>query len=416
MRRWFVLIIMVALTSTAPATTLPTVPPVTLTSAWTSVGLPDEPLDVVAHDGQLWVSGANEMIAVSTDAGRDWTVLNENHGGEMLFALVFPAPKDIVAYGSAGVRVESQDGGQTWKRSMITPAAGVAQVAQIGSFAVAAAGADFGTSTDGGMHWQFRALSKRPTVIQVAVLDPEHGLVLFEGNKSGQEIGTTEDGGVMWSGNLLSGYAFRGVRTGPAGYVLYGQAIPDDHPAQAHSSDGVEWSAAPASVPGYTQCATKGCLIPGGWTDLTGAAPALWALPPDDAQPITLGWAAVGDTVCRVSSELRCRTGRAPWVKPAPPASAEAKPKINPAACRRCPTPGYPLQAESWGRQGQVVLHAIIGKDGKMKQVLVTAAPSAALALAALATVRKWTYHPLLSNGQPMAVDTQITVNFALGR
>ncbi|HEY7837688.1 MAG TPA: hypothetical protein VIC54_03755, partial [Terriglobales bacterium] len=287
MRRWFVLILMAALTSTAPATTLPTVPPVTLTSAWTSVGLPDEPLDVAAHNGQLWVSGANEMIAVSDDAGEHWTVRNEHRNGEMLFALVFPAPREIIAYGTAGVRVESQDSGQTWKRSMITPAAGVAQVEQIGSFAVAAAGDNFGTSTDGGMYWQFRALSKRPTVTQVAVLDAEHGLALFEGNKSGQEIVTTEDGGVTWSGNLLSGYAFRGVRTGSAGYVLYGHAIPDDHPVQARSSDGVAWSAAPGSVPEYTQCATQGCLIPGGWTDLTGAAPALWALPPDDAQPIT---------------------------------------------------------------------------------------------------------------------------------
>jgi TonB family protein len=406
---------MAALTSTAPATTLPTVPPVTLTSAWTSVGLPDEPLDVAAHNGQLWVSGANEMIAVSDDAGEHWTVRNEHRNGEMLFALVFPAPREIIAYGTAGVRVESQDSGQTWKRSMITPAAGVAQVEQIGSFAVAAAGDNFGTSTDGGMHWQFRALSKRPTVTQVAVLDAEHGLALFEGNKSGQEIVTTEDGGVTWSGNLLSGYAFRGVRTGSAGYVLYGHAIPDDHPVQARSSDGVAWSAAPGSVPEYTQCATQGCLIPGGWTDLTGAAPALWALPPDDAQPITLGWAAVGDTVCRASSELRCRTGRAPWVKPAPPASAEAKPKINPAACRRCPAPRYPRQAERSGWQGQVVLHAIIGRDGKMKQVLVEAAPSAALARAALAAVRNWTYHPFLAdNGQPIAVDTQIMVNFTL--
>ncbi|HVB39528.1 MAG TPA: TonB family protein [Terriglobales bacterium] len=419
MRRWFVLIIMVALTATAPATTLPTVPPVTLSGAWVSVGLPDEPLDVVAHNGQLWVSGANEMIAVSDDAGEHWTVRNEHRNGEMLFALVFPAPHTIVAYGSAGVRLASVDGGQTWKRNIVVPDAGLNQVAQIGDFAVGSTAGEFGASSDGGASWGLHGLLHQAPVGPVAVIDSKHGLVLIREPAAplDQEIAATTDGGKSWKAIGLRGYKFDSVRVDAGEYRLYGHATGTDKaPALAGSPDGVHWEVESAPAAAYFFCAAQGCLVAGGWADLTGAEPALWALPADEVQPIMLSWAAVGETFCRVSSDLRCRTGRAPWVKPAPHVAAGPTPKIRAAQCRQCPTPGYPLQAESRGRQGSVVLHAIVGKDGKMKQVLVTAAPSAALALAALATVRKWTYHPLLSNGQPMAVDTQITVDFNLGR
>jgi hypothetical protein len=39
--------------------------------------------------------------------------------------------------------------------------------------------------------------------------------------------------------------------------------------------------------------------------------------------------------------------------------------------------------------------------------------PDADLAIASLATVRQWIYKPYLLNGEPVDVDTQITVNFS---
>ena len=75
--------------------------------------------------------------------------------------------------------------------------------------------------------------------------------------------------------------------------------------------------------------------------------------------------------------------------------------------------PVYPQEAKDAGISGTVVLHAIIGKDGTMKSLVVISGPKE-LQLAALDSVRQWTYKPYLLNGEPTAVDTTIMVNFNL--
>lgn len=380
------------------AKTLPPVAPVTLTSAWSAVGLPDAPLQVAAHGGQLWVSGENEMLAVSTDAGHTWQVVNEHHDGEMLFALVFPAPNQIVAYGTAGVRLESRDGGKSWKRSTIQPDAGLSQVVQIGNFAVSSTVDDFGVSTDGGQHWSFRGLPDHDAVLEVAALDAQHALVLFEPQAAGQPIAVTANAGADWNVTALPGYRFQGVHTGTDGYTLYGENGKSPTPAAAHSADGFGWAAAPVPT------------LP----DLSFASPG--GVPDDPAQPISLSWAATGGTLCRVSAQLRCRLGTAVQEPAVEPAEPKLDHTVNSAAhCLRCAPPQYPSRALFNGRQGAVVLQAVIGTDGKLLQVLVRAAPSAALALAAAAAVRKWEYNPLIVNGKAMEVATEITVNFQTG-
>ncbi len=61
--------------------------------------------------------------------------------------------------------------------------------------------------------------------------------------------------------------------------------------------------------------------------------------------------------------------------------------------------------------QGVVALHAIIGPDGTVQQLAVISGPPP-LQHAAIEAVRQWTYKPYLLNGQPVAVDTSIIVNF----
>lgn len=61
--------------------------------------------------------------------------------------------------------------------------------------------------------------------------------------------------------------------------------------------------------------------------------------------------------------------------------------------------------------QGTVVLHAIIARDGTVQQLSVISGP-AALQAAAVDAVRQWTYNPYLLNGEPVVVETTITVNF----
>ena len=75
------------------------------------------------------------------------------------------------------------------------------------------------------------------------------------------------------------------------------------------------------------------------------------------------------------------------------------------------PSPQYPPAARATHVQGPVVVHAIIGKDGKVKNVVVVAGP-ALLRHAAVDAVGQWKYRPYLVNGQPTEVDTTIMVNF----
>jgi periplasmic protein TonB len=75
--------------------------------------------------------------------------------------------------------------------------------------------------------------------------------------------------------------------------------------------------------------------------------------------------------------------------------------------------PTYPPLARQARIQGQVVLQAAIGKDGGIQNLrLVSGHPM--LAPAAIDAVKQWKYRPYFLNGEPVEVDTQITVNFTL--
>ena len=77
--------------------------------------------------------------------------------------------------------------------------------------------------------------------------------------------------------------------------------------------------------------------------------------------------------------------------------------------------PVYPDEARMAHISGTVRFHAIIGKDGKIKQLeFVSGHP--ALKEAAFDAVRQWRYQPTLINGDPVEVDTTIDVIFQLNR
>lgn len=76
--------------------------------------------------------------------------------------------------------------------------------------------------------------------------------------------------------------------------------------------------------------------------------------------------------------------------------------------------PVYPPIAQAAGVSGAVVLHAIIGADGLMKNLQVVSGPEM-LRGAALDAVRQWTYRPYVLNGVPTPVDTVVNVFFPSG-
>jgi protein TonB len=75
--------------------------------------------------------------------------------------------------------------------------------------------------------------------------------------------------------------------------------------------------------------------------------------------------------------------------------------------------PIYPPMALQARIQGPVELRAIISKTGTIEHLAVESGPPM-LVKAAVDAVRQWRYRPYLLNGEPIEVETEITVNFVL--
>ncbi len=77
--------------------------------------------------------------------------------------------------------------------------------------------------------------------------------------------------------------------------------------------------------------------------------------------------------------------------------------------------PEYPEIARKEHLSATVKLHAILAKDGTIRQLRVVTG-YCSLAEAATKAVRQWRYSPTLLNGEPVEVDTHIDVIFSLNR
>ncbi len=73
--------------------------------------------------------------------------------------------------------------------------------------------------------------------------------------------------------------------------------------------------------------------------------------------------------------------------------------------------PVLPETGQATSGQDTVVLNAVIGPDGAVIKVHPLSGPDS-LVSAATDAVRWWRYQPYLVNGQPVEVETTVTVNF----
>jgi len=116
-------------------------------------------------------------------------------------------------------------------------------------------------------------------------------------------------------------------------------------------------------------------------------------------------WQSVRDTVAAV----------APPPKPAASAKPPRVSEFEEGNPVHRVQPQYPQIARMAGIQGQVHLRAIVSKSGTIENLTVIDGHSM-LIQAAVEAVRHWRYRPYMLNGEPIAVETEITVNFTLGR
>jgi protein TonB len=71
--------------------------------------------------------------------------------------------------------------------------------------------------------------------------------------------------------------------------------------------------------------------------------------------------------------------------------------------------PKFPEEAKRQQINGAVVMHVIVGTDGRVKEAHIISGPEL-LRASYLDAVKQWTYRPYLVNGEPVAVETQITI------
>ncbi len=104
---------------------------------------------------------------------------------------------------------------------------------------------------------------------------------------------------------------------------------------------------------------------------------------------------------------------------PPPPPPKESKPvtvggKVFEGRRIKAPSPEYPRVAKLARVQGSVRYSAVIGKDGKIRDLKYVSGPAMLATPDVLRTVSEWEYQPYQLNGEPVDVITEITVNFVL--
>ena len=75
--------------------------------------------------------------------------------------------------------------------------------------------------------------------------------------------------------------------------------------------------------------------------------------------------------------------------------------------------PLYPVLPKQMHKEGRVELHARIATDGSIQSLEVVGGDPMFFQ-SALEAVRQWRYRPTILNGQPVEIDTHITVIYTM--
>jgi protein TonB len=137
-------------------------------------------------------------------------------------------------------------------------------------------------------------------------------------------------------------------------------------------------------------------------------------------QPQGIGADDIAAIPCALSGCIDI--GRTEGPKPPPGSeSRREKPRIihetqlSPAIRIRRVEPAYPILPKQLGRSGHVELRAVIATDGTIQSLQVVSGDPL-FYKSALEAVRQWRYRPTVLNGEPVEIDTFITVIYNIDR
>jgi hypothetical protein len=413
---------------------------------WAAISLPFRPTAITATATTFWVCGADEMIAKSSDGGKHWKIMHENHDGEVLMAIYFPNETIGFAAGSNGRFISTGDGGETWK----TWAPDTQTNLEI-SFADDEHGlrrTDSGAAitSDGGVHWApvvfpADAGDFQPPfqVLGIAALSATNLTVSFAQSYGEHIYLSTTDDGESWKTTRLDNIYAGSLYTRGGEYWAFGIEYVDRQNrgghgvgVALHSIDGRNWLHGAPSPHEFYGCAASGCILDtGGFADLSGTVPRFASLP-TDAQP-SRRWAFVAESICSVDLTLECASAT-PSESPSalvlpnrPIAGSYVVGAFSPtpslmAGCLVCPLtpfalaknkleqtpvmvnrgPGPPQKMYMPGLNADLGIRFVIRKDGSVDRIDVSGAPQKEIEAAIRSDVRSWLFTPLRENGAPV--------------
>ena len=100
--------------------------------------------------------------------------------------------------------------------------------------------------------------------------------------------------------------------------------------------------------------------------------------------------------------------------QPAPPQRIRVGGNVQATKLLTQTRPEYPEKARNDGKEGTVLMRAVISKEGKILGLRTLGNADPDLAAAAQDAVKQWTYEPTRLNGVPVEIVTVIEVRFRL--
>jgi periplasmic protein TonB len=185
-------------------------------------------------------------------------------------------------------------------------------------------------------------------------------------------------------------------------------------PPYYHSGGATRLEAAPIQQRHVTRtvCVTCFLLRPSTPTSHVNDDPLTEPLPP--GIPSGPG----GDAPCPGCINIGGASDRRPPQPPADPSTRKERlhvTHLDPAMLIHRVEPLYPTLAKQLGRGGRVELRAIIATDGTI-QSLQAVGGDPLFYQSAMDAVRQWRYSPTILNGQPVEIDTYISVIYTMQR
>jgi hypothetical protein len=393
-------------------------------------------MDTVAIENSIWVCGAGEMIAVSSDGGKQWQLKHQVADGNILLSMVFVNRQIGYAAGTNGLFLSTTDGGEVWtlipgstetilNLSFSSPVHGIRQTRSKVEF-----------THDAGRTWtEVDELRTDPeirpftNILSIASLDSEHAAIALHQNQGENIFVITKDGGKTWKAihldNTFAGTLFVHGREFWAFGIEYLEREKGggySAPVGLHSADGENWTHGVRAPNEFNSCRIQGCILyDGAIADLYGESARFLATKADGS--LQSNWAFASGVVCSLGLTLKCAP--ADWTSTLPPRPEEKggrhsagvgiplayeTPLNLVSRCLSCPLGSFSVPKQIRG-MASVEVSLNIKKDGTAGNVRVGNAPLPLIEAGIHSIVENWLFEPARDSRGPTEVQEKLKLN-----